>query len=182
MKRTVLNAPRVMALLTAFWVGVGTALACGFHGDIRGGFSGVYPGSIIVASPIADAREKRLLPEVVPQTIFSLHRALDDLDFFRGALQKSKLTSQVIQRIDFSIVLISSGLWSEFVVEGGRVFAQYHVSGPNTGKPVVITDAAVLRAIATKSLDVAEAVRLGLISVRDDTSGEVNALLITASS
>lgn len=171
-----------MVLLAVLCGGAGYALACGYHGGIRGGFSGVYPGSIVVASSIADAREKKLLPAALPQTIFGLHRALADLDAFKSALEKGLQARPAGPKIEFSIVLISSGLWSEFLVEGRRVLAQYHVPSPNTGKPAVITDAAVLRAIATKSLDVAGALRLGLIAVRDDTSGAVNALLTTASS
>lgn len=176
------NASRIAVLLSSLGMGVGSTLACSFHGDIRGGFSGVYPGSIVVASSIADAREKRLLPAAaLPQTIFAFHRAVADLEAFRDALQNGLRSRQASPKIDFSIVLISTSLWSDFHVEGTRITAKYHVPASDAGRPVVITDAAVLSAIKDKSLSVAEAVQLGLIAVRNDGSGVVTTLVTLGS-
>jgi hypothetical protein len=169
-------------LLSAPFILSGHAFACGYHGDIRGGFSGLYPGSITVAVAIADARDRKLLPAARPQTPVTFRRALDDLERFKVMLGNGRAVDGPTQSLDFSLVLISSALWNHFKVDRRNVWAKYHVKSANAGKPVVITDAAVLRAIASRELDMSHAMRLGLISVRDDASGAVASLLLAGQS
>jgi len=182
MKQVMRDAGHALLLLAGLWIGMGQALACVYHGTIRGGFSGLYPGSISVASAIADAREKKLLPAARAQTPLSFRRALADLEGFRGALGNRATAAAQPERTDFSLVLISAGLWSHFNVDRANIWAKYHVKAPMPQKPVVITDEAVLRAISDKSMQMEQAIRLGLITVRNDKTGAVTALLLAASS
>lgn len=172
------NFRRLTLLLSVPLMASGHAHACGYHGDIRGAFSGLYPGSITVAAAIADARERKLLPPARAQNSLTFRRALDDLKTFRAMLADAKASDGQKQSLDFSLVLISSGLWNHFRVDPSNVWAKYHMKSPNAGRPVVITDATVLRVLASGRLDMSQAMRLGLISVRNDPSGDVTSLLL----
>jgi len=143
------------------------AHTCGLEPTVNGGFTISYPGSIEVAVAVANARRTGLLPPASPDAIPNearLQQMLADLRRLQTRLNKSR--GKLSDDIDapFSLVLVGPGLWSHFYMTTGGVLANYHTSGPLTGKVVVLTHATALRAMLVGNLSIEQATELGLIA------------------
>jgi hypothetical protein len=141
--------------------------ACGFHDDetlARGIMNWVYPDALhVVGATAAAVAEGRLPPpdgEMGPDpfgtryraTVRSIERFLEVLSPAAGAPSPN-----------FSLVLVEPMLWTRFEGDQGRLRAQVHVSGPQPGNIVLVSDTNVIRAVADGRLSIGDAHRLGLI-------------------
>ncbi len=150
----------------------GTAGACGFHGTLANGLGVPYPGAMSVAISIAEARRDGLLPArtIQSRSAFAYQAALARL----GTLQSRLAASP--EESDFSLLFVTTDLWTHYRVGG----VLPHAQGPIPGRPVVMTDDAVLDAVLEGTLGVGEAFDRGLIAVTGDGGAEVAARLISA--
>jgi len=143
------------------------AHTCGLEPTVNGGFTISYPGSIEVAVAVANARRTGLLPPASPDAIPNearLQQMLADLRRLQTRLNKGRGKRSGDIDKPFSLVLVGPGLWSHFHMTAGGVLANYHTSGPLTGKVVVLTHATALRAMLAGSLTIEQATELGLIA------------------
>jgi hypothetical protein len=63
----------------------------------------------------------------------------------------------------FSVVLLQPVLWSRFEAGAGGLRLRVHEPGPGDGDAVLVTDAAVLAALADGRIDMPQARELGLL-------------------
>jgi len=143
------------------------AHTCGLEAVVNGGFSISYPGSIDVAVAVSSARSSGLLPPAsaakIPNEV-RLQGMLADLRRLQTRLNKARDQIPNDSAAPFSLVLVGPGLWSHFHMTAGGVLANYHTSGPLTGKVVVLTHATALRAMLVGNLSIEQATELGLIA------------------
>lgn len=141
--------------------------ACGLEFALRGGSFISHPGSLGVAVAVADARREGVLTanasDNVPNNV-QLRRMLADLQRLRTQLAKGRAEGPARGSTRFSLMLIGPALWSEYMVSASGVLARYHTTGPGTGRVVVLTHHAVLKALLQGSLSLAQATDLGLIA------------------
>ena len=170
----------VAALIALSGVLPSRVSACSFDGVLAGGFTAVYPGSLSVAAAISNARDNKLIPTVNAEpSQQQLHRVFADMNSFRIFL--SRRAGDVRQlKNNFSVVLISSGFWSAFHVENGDVLARFHLNGPMSGQPVIMTDASVVKLLVAGEMTVADALRLGVLSIANDKDRGVEEFLLAS--
>ena len=135
--------------------------ACGLEPAINGGFTVSHPRSIDVAVAVAKARRAGLLPAPPADTVANdmlLRAHIADLQRLQRRLNAGPRSGMEESAGPFSLVLVGPGLWSHFQGTPGRVLGRYHVDGPMEGRAVVVTHAAVLRALLSGSLSVEQAV------------------------
>jgi hypothetical protein len=143
------------------------AAACGYHDDVslaRGVLNWTYPDALHVVGAISRAVAERRLPAPAPVDgglgLLGYHGTVRALDRYA---QQLRLSSGQMPRPIFSLLLIEPMLWTRFVSEDRDVRPQVHVSGPQAGDLVVISDEDVIREIAKSRLSIGEAYRHGLI-------------------
>jgi hypothetical protein len=161
-------------LIVATSIASAPAWACSYHAGFSGGLSTSHPDSLTVAVAIANAREQGILSANQPSEDLGYRQALADLERFRKGL---RITSQTEARTDFSLLLVSSGIWASFHVGQQGALARYHIAAPVAGRPVLITDESVLRAISSRRLSIDEAFELGIIRITGDEAESVIRLL-----
>jgi hypothetical protein len=166
MKPVATIAIAMLALWTSLLPAARPAAACGYHGVLGDGFSAQHASSMNVAFALRDAADagviepKQLNPKFAD--MLALHRATQRLEKLREALQH---TADGASPPAFSLLLIESGMWNDFSVEGEAVRLKVHVDAPARGGAAVVTGDAVLAAIAAGRLSAAEALRRGLVVV-----------------
>lgn len=167
-KQLTATASIVVAAIATIVLGYShTADSCGLEPSINGGITISYPGSIDVAVAVASARSKGLLPAASTRAIpneIRLQQMLTDLRHLQTRLNKARDQIPNDSAAPFSLVLVGPGLWSHFHMTAGGVLANYHTSGPLTGKAVVLTHATTLRAMLGGNLSIEQATELGLIA------------------
>ena len=67
------------------------------------------------------------------------------------------------ERPKMAVVLLGPVMWSRFAVERAAVSPALHVTGPESGDVVLVTDIAVVEAIAAGSLGFDQALKRGLM-------------------
>lgn len=140
--------------------------ACGLEPTFRGGFTVSYPGALDVAVAVAAARREGLLPPAESEMVANdmrLRQMLVDLRNLKSRLSEVRVQGEGDGQAPFSLVLVGPGMWSHFYLTPAGVLASYHTEGPMSGKTVVLTHHAVLRALLKGDLSTVLAAELGLI-------------------
>ncbi|MCU0937841.1 MAG: hypothetical protein MUC86_01585 [Burkholderiaceae bacterium] len=151
----------------------GGAVACGMEDPSsvtiqRGSLNIAFPQSLHVGTAIWQAQ----LAGKLPRDPLALRGDLTPEA--RAALRLTRATAllrQFAARIDtaaaprapLAIVLLGPVMWNRFESEGGQLRPALHVDGPRAGDVVVVTDLAVIEAVVTGSLTLADALRDGLV-------------------
>lgn len=150
--------------------------ACGLEPMFNGGFTVSYPGSLNVAVAVAKARSAGLLPAATADTVAKdvrLRALIADLQRLQGRLNAGPRAGTETSPTPFSLVLVGPGLWSHFLSTPGGVLARYHVDGPMKDQAVVLTHAAVLRALLVGTLSLEQAMADGLLAFSGGDTGQV---------
>jgi hypothetical protein len=154
------------AVAAALLILPATGMSCGYHGMLGNGFSSQHPRSIHVALALRDAADAGVLDlnQLKPKLadMLALSRAARRLEHLRSSLQRLLYATPVPS---FSLLLVESGMWSDFMAESGAMRLKVHADGPMPDRAVVITGDAVLAAIASGRLSSHEALRSGLVVV-----------------
>lgn len=166
LRTTLRNSVAALGLFAAAVGMPSPAASCGYHGALGDGFSALHPRSIGVAIAIREAADEHVLDResVSPKLVdlLALHRATARLDRLRNSLQALTAGMAIPS---FSLLLVESGMWSRYVIEGDTIRLIAHVDAPPAGEPVVVTGNSVLIAIGAHRLTAEDAVRRGLIAV-----------------
>ena len=151
------------------------ATACGLEDPSsiamrRGVLNLAYPESLHVGTAVWQAQLAGNLPrdplaqrgDLTPEArgTMRLIRANTLLRQFAARLAEPGTATA---RPSFAVVLLGPVMWSRFEAEGGAVKSLLHVAGPEQGDVVVVTDIAVVEAIAAGSVTFEEALSLGVM-------------------
>jgi hypothetical protein len=171
---------RAPIVLAALLLAAATAAgACGFEdpnsvGVRRGLLNLAFPESLHVGTAIWQAQLAGKLPRD------PLAQNADLTPEARGALRMVQATAAMralAARLasensggaqNLSVVLLSSVMWSRFEPQGNAVNANVHVTGPEEGDVVLVTDTPPIRALADGSLEFSEALASGLVRLYGD--------------
>jgi hypothetical protein len=170
------------AVAAGLCVTVRIASACGLEDPSsismrRGSLNLAFPDSLHVGTAIWQAQ----LAGTLPRDPLALR---DDLTTeARGMLRLVRATALLRQfavrlaeqgtdadRPKMAVVLLGPVMWSRFAVEHAAVSPALHVTGPETGDVVIVTDIAVVEAIAAGSLGFDEALTRGLMRLYGPSS------------
>ncbi len=154
----------------AVWVAGSTAsLSCGFEnpGSIalaRGSLNWAFPDSLHVGTAVWEAQLAGVLARdetpAAAKALLGYHRVANRLNAFRNGLAAARPAEDVPA---ISMVLLGPVLWTRFVPGATSVEIATHATGPEPGDVVIVTDVAVISAIATARLTPREARALGLL-------------------
>jgi hypothetical protein len=169
-------------VLAALLLAAATAAgACGFEdpnsiGVRRGLLNLAFPESLHVGTAIWQAQLAGKLPRD------PLAQNADLTPEARGALRMMQATAAMralAARLasensggaqNLSVVLLSSVMWSRFEPQGNAVSATVHVTGPEPGDIVLVTDTPAINALVSGGLDFSEALALGLFRLYGDAA------------
>jgi hypothetical protein len=162
-------------LLLCLALGVQAAAACGFHEDgrwNRGMLNLLYPGAMSVGTSTWMAQREGLLAADAPaektaqeRNAFGLLRALAALRQWKMHIEAAGNPRAMPT---LSVVLMGPMLWSRYESRGDGLVLTAHAEGPVAGDVVVVTEAAVLGALASERLTLRDARDLGLIAFYGD--------------
>lgn len=161
--------------VAALAVACSPVFACGFHDLAQlkmGILNWVYPDSLHVGPAVWAAQaagklardDLALGADLTPEARNQLGyvRVSQSLGHFRAALDDVPRNGP---RPNLAVVLLGPVLWSRYENKDGELRLQAHVDGPARGDVVVVTEAPVIRALATGRLAVRDALELGVIRV-----------------
>jgi hypothetical protein len=164
-----------IAVGSALFTVVTTSIACGLEdpssiGVRRGALNMAFPESLHVGTAVWQAQLAGRLPrdplaqrgDLTPEARATLRLIKANASLGQLALRMSQ-PSTAPARPRLAIVLLGPVLWSRFEAGSGSVRPSVHVQGPEGGDVVVVTDIAVVEAIAGGSLGFAEAIDLGVV-------------------
>ena len=177
-RRTVSGARvrlRAGALALAMTAACGTALACELEDPSsiaarRGVLNLAYPESLHVGTAIWQAQLAGRLPrdplatrgDLSPQARGALRLKRADAQLHRFAAKLAGRGAGTA-RPNLAVVLLGPVLWGRFDVTREGVGTFVHVAGPGRDDVVVVTDVAVIEAIAAGGIGVAQAMELGTL-------------------
>jgi hypothetical protein len=163
------------AVAAGLGLSVQVASACGLEDPSsismrRGSLNLAFPESLHVGTAIWQAQLAGTLPrdplalrdDLTPEArgMLRLVRATALLRQFAARLSKQ---GTGVDRPKMAVVLLGPVMWSRFEVERAAVSPALHVPGPESGDVVVVTDIAVVEAIAAGGLGFDEALSRGLM-------------------
>lgn len=163
------------AVAASLCVAVQVASACGLEDPSsismrRGSLNLAFPDSLHVGTAIWQAQLAGTLPrdplalrdDLTPEArgMLRLVRATALLRQFAVRLAEQGTD---VERPKMAVVLLGPVMWSRFAVEHAAVNPALHVPGPESGDVVIVTDIAVVEAIAAGSLGFDEALSRGLM-------------------
>jgi hypothetical protein len=164
-----------VALGAALLAVTAAASACGLEDADsiamrRGALNMAYPEALHVGTAVWQAQLAGRLArdplaqrgDLTPEARAKLRLIKANASLGQLALRMSQ-RSTVEARPKLAIVLLGPVLWSRFEASSGSVRPTVHVEGPEGGDVVVVTDIAVVEAIAGGSLGFAEAIDLGVV-------------------
>jgi len=159
----------------ALFAGAAAASGCGFEdpnslGMRRGALNLAYPESLHVGTAVWQAQLAGRLPrdplaqrgDLTPEARATLRLIKANASLGQLALRMSQ-PSTVTARPNLAVVLLGPVLWSRFEAGSESVRPSVHVQGPEGGDVVLVTDIAVVEAIAGGNLGFAEAIDLGVV-------------------
>lgn len=161
----------VAAMLAIAATDLAPVHACGLEAVMNGGFTVSHPRSLDVAVAVAKARRDGLLPPAPsksPSNDVLLRLMIADIRRMQSHLKSGRSALDKGSSAPFSLVLVGPGLWSHFHLTSGGMLARYHVDGPLSGRPVVLTHHAVLEALLDGSLALEQAAEKGLLVFSGD--------------
>nr|WP_314901464.1 hypothetical protein [uncultured Deefgea sp.] len=146
-------------------------IACGYDGQINNPFTQAYPGSLSVALATRTAVEKSVINPVSPLSgQAGFDRSVRWLQQLRERLQQNGFSGSV------SVLLIDSGLWSQYSDQGTQIAAatdllqsietlklQIHAQAPSANEAVLITSEATLAALLSGEIKFENATLAGLV-------------------
>jgi hypothetical protein len=145
------------------------ASACAYHGGFGAGLLAAHPASYDVAMALQAAAQAGTIeaPSAAtpPASMVGYHRMVKQIERFRDVLELAGKRRAPA----FSLLLIDSALWTRFTPEPAGIELAIHTAGPDRGEPVVLTSAAVIRAVLEGRLSAGEALSRGLIRVEAET-------------
>lgn len=151
------------------------AWPCGFEDPNsvavqRGAMNLAFPQALHVLGAISQAQMAGDLPRD------RLAEREDVPAPMRGTLQRlraGRLLVELAERLgaardearhpDVAIVLLGPMMWSRMTQQAGRAVPQVHVSGPERGDVVIVTDTLAVEAIVEAGMSFAQATELGLM-------------------
>lgn len=151
------------------------ASACGLEDPssiamLRGSLNLAFPDSLHVGTAIWQAQLAGTLPrdplalrdDLTPEArgMLRLVRATALLRQFAARLAEQGTGAD---RPKMAVVLLGPVMWSRFELEHAAASPALHVQGPERGDVVVVTDIAVVEAIATGGLGFGDALARGLM-------------------
>lgn len=167
---------RVIAALALACAATGSAaLACGLEDPTsaatqRAVLALAYPQSPQVGTAVWQAQLAGTLPrdpiaqraDLAPEARAMMRhlRANTLLRRFAGRLAAPE-TAAADQNL--AVVLLGPAMWNRFETKDGRINPLLHVDGPEPGDVVVVTELAVVEAIAVGSLGIAAALEIGVL-------------------
>jgi hypothetical protein len=153
----------------------GGALACGLEDPnsiavLRGALQLAFPQALHVGTAVWQAQLAGTLPrdalalrgDPSPEARASL-RLLKANGLLHRLAARLNLESERSAHPSLAIVLLGPVLWSRFETTDGVVRPHVHVAGPEQGDVVLVTDIAVVEAIAEGSLRLTEAIDRGVM-------------------
>ena len=153
----------------------GAAYACGLEDPSsiatrRGALNMAYPESLHVGTAVWQAQLAGRLArdplaqrgDLTPEARATLRLIKANASLGQLALRLSGAAT-VPARPNLAIVLLGPVLWSRFEAGSGSIRPSVHVQGPEGGDVVVVTDIAVVEAMAGGSLGFGEAIALGVV-------------------
>ena len=164
-----------LALGLAVAAMAGGASACGLEdpnsiATRRGALNMAYPESLHVGTAVWQAQlAGRLARDPLAQRGDLSPDARATLRLIKANASLGQLALRMSQpstgtaRPNLAVVLLGPVLWSRFEAGSGSIRPSVHVQGPEGGDVVVVTDIAVVEAIAGGSLGFAEAIDLGVV-------------------
>jgi hypothetical protein len=160
---------RALALGLVLGMSAGAAPACGLEDPssiafLRGTLQLAYPEALHVGTAVWQAQLDGTLPrdalaqraDLSPEARATL-RLVKANAMLRRLAARLNLESGLSAHRSLAIVLLGPVLWSRFETADGALKASVHVKGPEQGDVVVVTDTAVIEAIADGDLNFAEA-------------------------
>jgi hypothetical protein len=169
--------PRMLTRLAAGLACAAAALpafACGLEDPssiamMRGGLNVAYPLSLHVGTAVWQAQSAGRLPrdplaqqgDLTPEARAALRmlRAGSLLRQFSAKLAEQAAAPHA----PLAVVLLGPVMWNRFEFDGSVVRPTLHATGPLPGDVVVVTDVAVIEAVGTGTLTLAEALQGGLL-------------------
>jgi hypothetical protein len=164
--------------LAAFAVALaasGAAWPCGFDDPNsatvqRGMMNLAFPKSAYVRTAIWQAQLAGELPrdklaargDLTPQAIGTL-RLIRATGLLQTLAKRLGATPDGADHPSVALVLLGPMLWSRFEPAGGGVQARVHVTGPETGDVVMVTDTPAIEAIVEGGLSFEQAIEHGLV-------------------
>jgi hypothetical protein len=125
------------------------AMACGFHDEVslqRGVLNWVYPESLHVRAAVWRAQQAGQIER-------------EELPYLKVAFLLRALQPHLAANT--SVVLLTPMLWTRYSSEGVRV----HAEGSAQGDAVLVTEAAVVKAIVEQRLTLADALAGGVLRI-----------------
>lgn len=160
------------AAAALLFLGVGSALGCGFEdpsnvGFQRGMLNFAFPKALWVSTAVWQAQSAGLLEQdnasTANRALLGFRRASDAL-----STVARNLAAQDRELPAFSLVMIGPVLWTRFADAGAGLTATPHVKGPSAGDVVMVSDEPVIIAMARGQMDGGVALEHGLIRLYGD--------------
>lgn len=150
------------------------ALACGFESPqtiALGTLNFAYPDALHVGTAVWQARQQGLLPPSDPgysdparDGVVRLWQALRTLDGVKQRLA----TTRADKDPALAVVLLPAVMWSRLLPSAPGLGLLPHVSGPESGDVVLITESDALQAWLERRLDAETLLGRGLLRVYGD--------------
>lgn len=158
------------------------AHACVYHGSMADHNALARPHVIYVELAAYQAIQDGTLesPPAAPPALAALrvNRWLRDIaSSLHTAFSKDDSTG-----VTFALLVADAGLWSRYRVDGESGHIDIHVPGPDSERVVIVTNEAVLSALATGQMRAKTAIQKGMIAIvgEDEDTARVTALLVAA--
>lgn len=164
-----------IALGAALLAFVTTTVACGLEDPSsitvrRGMLNLAYPESLHVGTAVWQAQLAGKLPrdplaqrgDLTPEARGAM-RLIRANTLLRQFVARLAEPGTATVRPSLAVVLLGPVMWNRIEAERGSVKSLLHVAGPERGDVVVVTDVAVVEAIAAGSLTFEEALSLGVM-------------------
>jgi hypothetical protein len=161
----------------------GPAFACGFDGVFDAGFGNVHPRAIEVALAVRRAVKESVLPvtalDPIAPSEAGLWQAVARLKQFGRSLAEAR--AKGISSPSVALLCANASLWTRYVAAARSFETLIHVSGPAPLDATVITDLAVVSALAERVLSPAIALGRGLLVIEPhENTREITELLTAA--
>lgn len=154
---------------------IGRVPACGYENPASialGSLNFTYPKALWVGTAVWQARQAGLLPATEPAPVGpdAALRAGQD-----GRLQAMRVLYQLRRQLGndpampgLAIVFTPAVMWSRLSPQPDKLALTMHVSGPQSGDVVLVTEPVALQAWANKSLSTSQLLDNGLIRLYGD--------------
>ncbi len=159
------------------------AHACIYHGSMAADYALARPHAIYVELAAHQAIRDGTLaspPAAAPPALAALrvNRWLRDVASVLNTTSKKNDSTGVT----FALLVADAGLWSRYRVDGESGHIDIHVPGPDSERVVIVTNEAVLAALATGQMRAKTAIQKGMIAIvgEDEDTARVTALLVAA--